>query len=84
MRTLLKLVRDLLRDVAYGINAGHAIRHGVPVPVRTRDCAPGPDGPRGARVRHGEAETGEALDRGRPRVGDRVPRLRERRAGADG
>ena len=34
MRMLLHHVWNLVRDVAYGVHAGHAIRHGVPVPVR--------------------------------------------------
>jgi hypothetical protein len=36
---LLKLVRrgvSILADVAYGIDAGNAIRHGLPVPPRRR------------------------------------------------
>ncbi|WP_407548611.1 hypothetical protein QOM21_05595 [Streptomyces sp. Pv4-95] len=34
MKALLRSLLRLVQDVAYGINAGHAIRHGAPLPVR--------------------------------------------------
>ncbi|EKX62335.1 hypothetical protein STRIP9103_08668 [Streptomyces ipomoeae 91-03] len=37
---MLQLVWNLLRDFAYGINAGHAIGHGVRVPARKPPRSP--------------------------------------------
>ncbi|MEU0381403.1 MULTISPECIES: hypothetical protein [Streptomyces] len=36
MRTLLHKAWNLLRDIAYGVNAGHAIRLGLKAPVGRR------------------------------------------------
>ncbi|MFH8570330.1 hypothetical protein [Streptomyces sp. NPDC017993] len=44
MKALLRSLLQLVQDVAYGINAGHAIRHGAPVPVR-RSAGRTPDRP---------------------------------------
>ncbi|WP_281403975.1 hypothetical protein [Streptomyces genisteinicus] len=40
MRTLLRTVWILLRDVAYGVNAGHAIRLGLRTPAGRRCGTP--------------------------------------------
>ncbi|MBB4679737.1 hypothetical protein HNR67_005855 [Crossiella cryophila] len=36
MRKLLRELRNLAADLAYGVHAGHAIRHGLPAPRRRR------------------------------------------------
>lgn len=36
MRGVLRKLGELVQDVAYGINAGNAIRHGLPAPEQPR------------------------------------------------
>lgn len=40
MRDVLRQLITTGREIAWGIHAGHAIRHGVPVPDRVRARAP--------------------------------------------
>ncbi|MEU7314250.1 hypothetical protein [Streptomyces sp. NPDC007083] len=40
MRTALHRFLHLARDIANGIDTGHAIRHGLPIPDRTRRSKP--------------------------------------------
>ncbi len=38
MAKLLRALRNLAADLVYGVHAGHAIRHGLPVPRRRAGC----------------------------------------------
>ncbi|MER7394106.1 hypothetical protein ABT381_01140 [Streptomyces sp. NPDC000151] len=49
MKALLRSLLRLVQDVAYGINAGHAVRHGAPLPAR-RSGGRTPQGPAPVRT----------------------------------
>ncbi|WP_431981351.1 hypothetical protein [Streptomyces qinglanensis] len=50
MRTALHRFLHLARDIATGIDTGHAIRHGLPIPDRPRRTGPSGSGDATARL----------------------------------